>query len=91
MHKDEIKGKMKDIKGRLERQAGEWTGDQHAQLKGMADQAEGKLQQGAGKLEDAGHKIVREVRKRSGHDADPEKKPGADRDRDITERNRNVA
>ena len=32
MNKDQIKGKMNDIKGRVERQAGEWTGDTESQL-----------------------------------------------------------
>jgi uncharacterized protein YjbJ (UPF0337 family) len=27
MNKDQIEGKVKDVAGRIERQAGEWTGD----------------------------------------------------------------
>jgi len=52
MDKDRIKGKAKDIAGRVERQAGEWTGDSEAQGKGAAKQAEGKLQNAWGKMKD---------------------------------------
>src|SRR4051812_1848012 len=34
MDKDTIKGKMDDIKGRVKRQAGEWTGDEKLQDEG---------------------------------------------------------
>ena len=30
MDKDRVKGKVKDISGRVQRQAGEWTGDEEA-------------------------------------------------------------
>jgi uncharacterized protein YjbJ (UPF0337 family) len=53
MDKDEIKGKAKDIAGRVERQGGEWTGSEEHQVKGAARQAEGKLQNIAGKAKDA--------------------------------------
>jgi uncharacterized protein YjbJ (UPF0337 family) len=44
MNKDRVEGKVKDIAGRVERQAGEWTGDTNAQVKGAAKQVEGKVQ-----------------------------------------------
>lgn len=53
MDKDEIKGKTKDIAGRVERQAGEWTGSEEHQVKGAAKQAEGKIQNAVGKAKDA--------------------------------------
>ena len=53
MDKDEIKGKMKDIAGRVERQAGEWTGDEETQAKGAAKQVQGKVQNTFGKAKDA--------------------------------------
>jgi uncharacterized protein YjbJ (UPF0337 family) len=61
MNKDEIKGKAKDIKGRIERQAGEWTGDSGLQAKGAADQVEGKVQNTVGKVKDAGKKMMRDL------------------------------
>lgn len=65
MNKDTIKGKAKDIKGRVERQAGEWTGDTESQIKGAGDQIEGKIQQGVGKMKDAGDRAMRDLRNKS--------------------------
>ena len=53
MDKDEIKGKAKDVAGRVERQVGEWTGDKDAQAEGAAKQAEGKVQNAWGTTKDA--------------------------------------
>ena len=53
MNKDRIKGKVKDIAGRAQRQAGEWTGDKDQQVKGAAKQVEGKVQNIACKVKDA--------------------------------------
>jgi uncharacterized protein YjbJ (UPF0337 family) len=69
MNKDEVKGKAKDIAGRVERQVGEWTGDEKAQVKGAAKQVEGKVQNAWGKAKDA-------VKKPSTNQAD--KNDGAD-------------
>jgi uncharacterized protein YjbJ (UPF0337 family) len=53
MDQDRIKGKAKDIAGRVQRQAGEWTGDTESQAKGAGKQVEGKLQNAWGKAKDA--------------------------------------
>jgi len=53
MNNDRVKGKVKDVAGRVERQAGEWTGDTEAQVKGAMKQAEGKAQNAWGKAKDA--------------------------------------
>jgi uncharacterized protein YjbJ (UPF0337 family) len=58
MDNDRIKGKMNDVKGRVERQVGEWTGDEDAQAKGAADQVKGKTQNAVGKLKDAGRDAI---------------------------------
>jgi uncharacterized protein YjbJ (UPF0337 family) len=52
MDKERIKGKAQDIAGRVERQVGEWTGDDKAQADGLAKQAEGKTRNVIGKLKD---------------------------------------
>ncbi len=52
MNKDRIKGKAKDVAGRVQRQTGEWTGDTETQAKGAAKQVEGKVQNAWGKLTD---------------------------------------
>jgi uncharacterized protein YjbJ (UPF0337 family) len=53
MDKDRVEGKAKDIAGRIQRQAGEWTGDEEAQIKGTGKQVEGKVQHTAGKAKEA--------------------------------------
>ena len=58
MDKDEVKGKAKDVAGRIQRQAGEWTGDEEAQAEGAAKQAEGKVQNAWGKIRDTGRKVA---------------------------------
>jgi uncharacterized protein YjbJ (UPF0337 family) len=52
MDKESIKGKAQDIAGRVERQVGEWTGNDKAQAEGTAKQAEGKTRNVVGKMKD---------------------------------------
>jgi uncharacterized protein YjbJ (UPF0337 family) len=59
MNKDRVEGKLKDVAGRVERQAGEWADDPKMQVKGAAKQAEGKVQNAVGKAEDATKKAVK--------------------------------
>lgn len=54
MDKDRIEGKLEDVKGRVKRQVGEWTGDEKTQAEGAADQVKGKIQNAWGKVKDAG-------------------------------------
>ena len=56
MNKDRVEGKVKDIAGRVQRQAGEWTDDPENQVKGAAKQVEGKVQNAWGKAKDAAGK-----------------------------------
>jgi uncharacterized protein YjbJ (UPF0337 family) len=56
MNKDTVKGKVKDVVGRAERQVGEWTGDPKKQAEGAAKQVEGKLQNAWGQVKDAANK-----------------------------------
>ncbi len=74
MDKDRIKGKMDDVKGRVERQVGEWTGDEEAQAKGAMDQAKGKAQNAFGKMKDTGRDALDELKH---NDADKEDKDRA--------------
>lgn len=62
MDKDRIKGKMEDVKGRIKRQAGEWTGDEKTQAEGLADQAKGKAQNALGKMKDAARDAADDLR-----------------------------
>lgn len=53
MNKDRVEGKIKDVAGRVERQAGEWTDNEKMQVQGTAKQVDGKVQNTVGKLKDA--------------------------------------
>lgn len=56
MNKDRVEGKIKDVAGRVQRQAGEWTGNPKEQVRGAAKQVEGKVQNAWGKAKDAAKK-----------------------------------
>ena len=58
MDKDRIEGKMEDVKGRVKRQVGEWTGDTELQGEGALDQAKGKAKDAFGKVKDAGRDAI---------------------------------
>ena len=79
MNRDELKGKAKDIGGRIERQAGEWTGDKEKQAEGLGKQAEGKIQQGVGKVKDAANKSMEDLKQR---DRERQQQPKADEEKD---------
>ncbi len=77
MEKDRTKGKIKDIKGRIKRQTGEWTGNEELQTEGALDQAEGKVQNAWGKVKDRGRQIEQDTereadRKRKEREAERE-------------------
>jgi len=61
MDKDRVKGKMEDMGGRVERQVGEWTGDDKKQAEGLKHQAKGKLRNIAGQVKDAGRDAMKNV------------------------------
>ena len=65
MDKDRIEGKVDDIKGRVKRQVGEWTGDENAQAEGAADQVKGKTQNAFGKAKDAVRDAADDLRDRN--------------------------
>lgn len=81
MDKDRIKGKAKDIAGRVQRQAGEWTGDSETQVKGAAKQAEGKVQNAVGKAKDK----VRDMKDRA------EESRAEDADRNTVDLDQEIA
>lgn len=85
MDKNRTEGKMKDIKGRVKRQVGEWTGDSKLQGEGMADQAEGKVQNTFGKAKDKMKDIADDIKGNTHPAAEPSKDSG-DRFFDKTKR-----
>ncbi len=72
MDKDRVEGKLKDIKGRIERQVGEWTGDKDAEAEGTKEQIKGKVQNAFGKIKDAGRDAMNKAEEKTGTPADRE-------------------
>jgi uncharacterized protein YjbJ (UPF0337 family) len=59
MHKDEMKGAMKDAKGSMKEAAGRATDDERLEAEGSADRVEGKVQKGVGALKDAARDVLK--------------------------------
>jgi len=53
MNKDQVKGELKDIGGKIQEEAGKAVGSSKQQAKGLNKQAEGKLQKGFGDAKEA--------------------------------------
>jgi uncharacterized protein YjbJ (UPF0337 family) len=70
MNEDQVKGKVKDIAGRIERQAGEWSGDPEKQIKGAVKQVEGKLQNAWGNAKDDAKKAAEKGTNKTNEPAD---------------------
>lgn len=68
MDKHQLKGQAKDVSGRLERQAGEWTGDEEKQARGAAKQVEGKIQNVLGKAKNKAKKEKQRIEKRAANE-----------------------
>ena len=52
MNKDQAKGAVKNVAGKVQEQAGKLSGSKEHQAKGVAKQGEGKLQKGFGNLKE---------------------------------------
>jgi uncharacterized protein YjbJ (UPF0337 family) len=52
MNSDQIKGKAKDIGGKIQEEVGKAVGSSEQQAKGLSKQVEGKTQEKAGDLKD---------------------------------------
>lgn len=99
MDKDNLKGKIDDIKGRMKRQAGEWTGDDKLQAEGVADQVKGKIQNAWGNVKEGARDMTDEVKDQAHDVKDGIKRRSGDENRDIerdiehddVERKRDVA
>ena len=51
-NEDQVKGKAKDIGGKIKEEAGDAIGNDKMKRDGQADQAEGKAQKGVGDAKD---------------------------------------
>ena len=52
-NKDQVKGELKDLGGKIQEEAGKLVGNKEQQAKGIKKQAEGKLQKTVGNLKEA--------------------------------------
>jgi uncharacterized protein YjbJ (UPF0337 family) len=77
MDKDRVKGKVEDIGGRIERQVGEWTGDEKSQAEGLKHQVKGKARNAVGKVKDAGRDAMDDLKKRDERNRDIDREKGA--------------
>ena len=59
MHKDEMKGAGKDLKGSVKEATGRATNDPNLEAEGSADRVEGKVQKGVGALKDAARDVLK--------------------------------
>jgi uncharacterized protein YjbJ (UPF0337 family) len=50
MNNDQVKGAVKDVAGKVQKEAGKLSGSKEQQTKGAVKQGEGKLQKGFGNL-----------------------------------------
>jgi uncharacterized protein YjbJ (UPF0337 family) len=62
MNRNQVKGAVKNVAGKVQQKVGELTGSKTQQAKGAAKQVEGKVQRGAGKVEEALDKAGRKAR-----------------------------
>lgn len=53
MNRNQVKGSVKDVAGKVQRKVGEITGSSSQQIKGTAKQVEGKVQKGIGNAQQA--------------------------------------
>lgn len=53
MNKGQVKGKAKEIGGKIQEEAGELVGSSEQRAKGLAKQSEGKVQKAVGDLKEA--------------------------------------
>jgi uncharacterized protein YjbJ (UPF0337 family) len=61
-NKDEIKGKGKQIKGRIKNKVGEMTGNRRLEAEGEAERIEGLAQEGVGQARRKADKLLKSVK-----------------------------
>ena len=59
MNSDKLKGGLKEAKGKVEKAAGELTGDDKKKDKGTADKVAGAIQKGIGEAKDVLKKVTK--------------------------------
>jgi uncharacterized protein YjbJ (UPF0337 family) len=61
-NKDELKGKGKQIKGRVKNKLGEMTGNRRLEAEGEAERIEGLAQEGVGKARRKADELLKSVK-----------------------------
>ena len=61
MNRDQVKGAVKDIAGKVQQKTGEATGNDSQQAKGLANQGEGKVQKKVGNAKEVLKKGIDKV------------------------------
>ena len=64
MNRDQVKGTMKDVAGKIQRKVGEITGSTSQQIKGGIKQVAGKAQKAVGNVRDDADKRREEDKRR---------------------------
>ncbi|HYD44220.1 MAG TPA: CsbD family protein [Phenylobacterium sp.] len=59
MHKDQVEGAAKDLKGSIKEGVGKATGDERLRAEGAGDKVAGKVQKGVGNLKDAARDVLK--------------------------------
>jgi uncharacterized protein YjbJ (UPF0337 family) len=62
MNSDRVKGKTKELEGRVLRSVGKATGSKRTQMRGVLRQAEGKLQSTVGRAKEKANRVADRVR-----------------------------
>ena len=52
-NKDQVKGELKDLGGKMQEEAGKLVGNKEQEAKGLKNQVQGKLQKAVGDLKEA--------------------------------------
>lgn len=60
MNKEQVKGKANDLAGKAQQKAGELTGNEEQQAKGLGKRAKGKVQEGIGDVKGAAENAGKE-------------------------------
>lgn len=60
MNKDQVKGKAKEIGGKIQQEAGKLVGSTQQQVKGLNKQSEGKLEKSIGDARQAAEDMVKD-------------------------------
>lgn len=63
MNKDQVKGEIKEVAGKLQEKVGQVIGSTDQQIKGLAKQGEGKTQKAVGDVKEVIQETVKDVKK----------------------------